>query len=61
MSKEVEASAAGVGGRYKSVVKAPLILRACEHLVEKEGLLRKKFIIIHGMADGSTKVRKVKV
>ena len=61
MSREVEVGAAGVHGRYKSAVKAPVILQPCEHLVEKEGRLRKKFIIVHGAADGSTRVRKVKV
>lgn len=63
MSREAEVavSEAGMGGRYKSVAKAPLILKPCDHLVEKEGLLRKKFILMHGKADGSTRVRKVKV
>lgn len=61
MSREVEVTAAGTGGRYKSVAKAPLILKPCEHLVEKEGRLKKKLILVHGSADGSTKVRKVKV
>ena len=61
MSLEVEAGAAGTHGRYKSVVKAPLILNPCQHLVEKEGRVRKKLILIHGTANGSTKVRKVTV
>ena len=62
MSWEAEANVTGMGGaRCKSVAKPPLILKPCEHLVEKEGRLRKKLILIHGMANGTVKLRKVKV
>lgn len=61
MSREVEASGAGISGRHKSVTKAPLTLEPCQHLVEKIGVLRKKIILIHGNVNGLTKLKKVKV
>lgn len=61
MSREIEGYVDGIGGRYKSVAKAPIILRPCEHLVEKEGRIRKEIVTVHGNADGSIKVNRFKV
>jgi hypothetical protein len=65
MSREIDVGVkAGqytVGGKYVTQFREPLIIKLCEHLIDKE---KKRFkdeiwyLMAHGKADGSSEVSK---
>lgn len=60
MSSEFEGDVFGVKGKYKSIADVPYVFASCQHvLVNKGNLLRKKFVVIHGMSDGNTTANEV--
>lgn len=61
LSREIEVSLFGLKVRYKSVAKAPLKLKSCEHLVDMTDKSKEEILTMHGNVNGSIKIQKGKM
>ena len=62
MSTEIKGSVFGLfSGVFKKVASVPVVIKPCEHYVEKKGIFKDSIIRVHGKQDGSGIVEKTGV
>ena len=60
MRRTIEGKVAGlVSGNFKETDGLPVVLDPCQHLIVRNGLIKKSLTIVHGGTDGTTTVEQI--